>query len=232
MPDEDGRAIDLDSAGVYEISVEAFEARAPPRHRLHSPARAGEDASLQTDGESMRALLGVLAAAVAMYVFGFAYWGASAFPYTPWLETKDDAAAGQALLEHFPESGVYYIPGNSNEDRTALYDAGPVGFVYIDVDGRPEFDPGIMVRGFLLNGVIAALLLWLFRLTGVEPSHGSRIQLAALVALIFVAVVHVGDVVWWVMPAGWELSRAFYNFAAFVLGAAVLSAVLGTAEPE
>jgi len=234
MPDADGRALDLDSAGVYEISVEAFESRSPPRRRLPSPQRAGEDAEAQQEGRPMRAFLAALAAAVAMYAFGFVYWGAASFPYSPWLETRDDAAAQAALREHFPKSGVYYVPGNGNEPerRDQLFDTGPVGFVYLDVDGRPAFDPGIMVRGFLLNGVIAALLLWLFHVARVEPSHGARIGLAAVVALVFVVVVHLGDVVWWVLPVGWELSRAFYNFSTFVLAAAVLSAVLGTARRE
>lgn len=176
----------------------------------------------------MRPGLGVIAAAIAMYLFGFVYWGASSFPYAPWLETSDDRVAGQALLEHFPESGVYFVPGRGNaaEERVALHDAGPVAFVYIDREGRPEFDPGLMVRGFLLNGLIAALMLWLFRLTGMK-GHGSRAGLAAVVALTIVAVVHVGDIVWWVLPVGWEISRALYNSVAFVLGAVVLSGVLG-----
>jgi hypothetical protein len=234
MPDEEARALDLDSAGVYEISVEAFEARSPPRRRLHSPERAREDVRTQQEVRPMRTLLAALAATVAMYLFGVLYWGAASFPYSPWLETQDDAAAQAALREHFPESGVYYVPGTGNEPerRDQLFGTGPVGFVYVDVDGRPAFDPGIMVRGFLLNGVIAALLLWLFRLARVEPRHGARIGLAALVGLVFVVVVHLGDVVWWVLPVGWELSRAFYNFTAFVLAAAVLSAVLGIARPE
>lgn len=183
----------------------------------------------------MRAWIGVGLAALAMYAWGFAYWGASAFPYAPWLETADDAAAGAALREHFPESGVYFVPARSNdpETRAALYDQGPVGFVVLERDGRPEFDPGIMVRGFGLNVVIAALLLLLFRGAGLTAAgHGRRIGLAAMVAVILAVVVHAGDVVWWVKPFGWELSRAFYNATAVVLGAAVVSAFLPGPSPD
>jgi len=45
-----------------------------------------------------------------MYVWGFLYWGgANPFPYQAWKQTPDDVAAGQALLEHFSESGTYYV---------------------------------------------------------------------------------------------------------------------------
>ena len=54
-----------------------------------------------------RTVLAALAAAFAMYVLGFAYWGVNSLPYGTWKQTPDDEAAGRALLEHFPESGTY-----------------------------------------------------------------------------------------------------------------------------
>ena len=32
------------------------------------------------------------------------------------------------------------------------------GFVIVDIDVRPEFDTGMMVKGFALNGVVTALI--------------------------------------------------------------------------
>ena len=66
-------------------------------------------------------ILGVILAALAMFTWGFIYWGASPLPYQSWKHTNDDEAAGQALLEHFPESGTYYLPGFQNDEKTTLH---------------------------------------------------------------------------------------------------------------
>ena len=65
------------------------------------------------------------------------------------------------LLEHSPESGVYSIPANSNdpEIRASLYDQGLTGFVILNVDGRPEVDPSIMVSLIIRTMSIVKLLL-------------------------------------------------------------------------
>jgi hypothetical protein len=173
-----------------------------------------------------RVLVGIVLATVIVYFWGFLYWGASSVPYSAWQESADDAAAGQALLDHFPESGVYYIPANGNppELRSKLYETGPTGFVILDVDGRPEFDATIMAEGFALNGVVMALLaLLLHSCRRATPLYSDRLRLVSLVAAIAVLLVNAGDIVWWAMPVDWELWQIFYNFSALVLGGAVLA---------
>lgn len=171
-------------------------------------------------------VLGVALATVVVYLWGFLYWGAATLPYNAWNETSDDVAAGQALLEHFPESGVYYIPANGNDPelRSKLYDQGPTGFVILDVDGRPEFDSSIMATGFALNGVVLIFVAILLRACRPAlPSYVDRVKFCALVAAIAVVFVNFGDAVWWALPWHWELVQAFYNFTALLLGGAIVS---------
>lgn len=173
-----------------------------------------------------RIILGIALSTIVVYLWGFLYWGASAVPYSTWHETADDSAAGQALLEHFPRSGVYYLPANGNppERRSELYESGPTGFVIIDVDGRPEFDTAIMTEGFALNGLVMGLLALLLHLAGAAtPLYRDRLKLIALVSAIAVLMVNAGDAVWWAMPWGWESAQIFYNFTALMLGGAVLA---------
>jgi len=61
------------------------------------------------------------------------------------------------LLQHFPESGLYYLPANQNPPalRTDLYEQGPTGFVFIQREGRPGFDGAIMLLGFFHNLLVA-----------------------------------------------------------------------------
>ena len=70
-------------------------------------------------------------------------------------------APGQTLLEHFPESGVYSIPANSNdpEVRASLYDQRLTGFVILNVDGRPEMDRSMMASLIARTMSIVKLLL-------------------------------------------------------------------------
>lgn len=160
------------------------------------------------------------------YLFGFAFWGASSAPYSVWNETADDRAAGRALLEHFPESGVYYLParGNPAEQRGELYEAGPTGFVILDRDGRPEVDPSIMAGGFVLNAVFIALLAVLLRVTlPAGPTYGDRLKIALCAAAVGVVMIDFGRAVWWAMPWDWELVQAFYNFVAWGLAGAILA---------
>ncbi len=112
-------------------------------------------------------LLAIPAAAIVMYIWGFLYWGASPVPYLAWKSSGNDAAVQQVLKESFPESGTYYIPSFDNEPEqlAQMFEAGPVGFVHINLEGRPQVDPAIVVFGFLVNLVVCALLAALFRVT-------------------------------------------------------------------
>lgn len=175
-------------------------------------------------------VLGTLIATIAMYAWGFLYWGASSLPYSTWQQTADDQAAAAALRRHFPASGIYFVPGfgNSPEQRTALYDTGPTGFVIVDVDGRPEFDPGIMLRGFVLNGFVATVLaLMMHRVRRSLPSYAARVGFAATAGAFAVLLVNFGDAVWWVLPLNWELVQAFYNFSVVVIAGAILGRFVG-----
>lgn len=159
-------------------------------------------------------------------MFGFAYWGASTVPYATWQQAPDDRAAGAALLAHFPESGVYYVPGNAHamEERNQLFEQGPTGFVILDRDGRPAFDTAIMAGGFVLNGVVVALLALLLRLTlPAAPGYGQRLLVATTAGAIGVLLINFGDIVWWAIPAPWVIAQAAYNFAGVVLAGAILA---------
>lgn len=171
-----------------------------------------------------RTILGVISATVVMYVWGFLFWGASSVPYLAWEQAPDDRAAGAALLEHFPESGVYYMPGNDHptEVRNELFEQGPTGFVILDRDGRPAFDSSIMVAGLVLNGVVVAVLAVLLNLSA-AASYAARMRVVAVAAAFAVLLVNFGDVVWWAIPLGWVVVQAVYNFSAVLVAGAVLA---------
>ena len=176
-----------------------------------------------------RTVLGGVVATVVVYLWGFLFWGASPLPYVVWKETPDDRAAGQALLQHFPESGVYYLPANGNPDRSELFDAGPVGFVFIDTDGRPAVDPSIMIGGFALNAVIVALVALVLGLSS-ATTYAARMKLVVVTGVASVVLVNFGNSVWWAIPWSWELVQGFYNFSAWLIAGAIMARFLTPSE--
>ena len=161
-----------------------------------------------------RQIIGVVLATVAVYMWGFLYWGASTIPYSAWQSTNDDAAAGKALLEHFPVSGTYYVPGmyNDEETRTKLSDAGPAAFVHIQREGRPVVDPSIMLNGFLLTLVTVCLIsVLLKKALPALASYTERVGFVALAGLTAVVMIDFGDAVWWKIPWGWKIYQIWLS---------------------
>jgi hypothetical protein len=166
----------------------------------------------------------ILLATVAMYCFGFLYWGLSGAPYKTWKQAPDDVAAGQALLQHFPESGLYHVPSinHPEKEREELFRRGPVGFVKIRRPGRELHDVSIMINGFLLS-LAASALLWLVLKKSALTTYGSRLVFVALLGVTASVMIDGGDVVWWQTPILWKLAQGVYNVGAWIMAGLVLA---------
>lgn len=182
-----------------------------------------------------RFILGILLAALAMFVWGMLYWGANPLPYTAWKQATDDVAAGKALREYFPENGTYYVPGMNHDKATlkTLMEQGPVAFVHmLRREGRPLMEPGIMVKGLVLYLLVAwVLALLLRRALPALPSYGDRVKATALVALLAALMIDAGDVVWWYIPPAWKLYQGVYDFTALLIGGLVLAKFVTRGAP-
>ena len=148
-----------------------------------------------------RQIVGAILAAVVLFAYGFLYWGANPLPYYAWQKTNGDEAAGQALREHFPQPGTYYVPGMYNDEQTLerLYSTGPIAMLHIaSLDGLPTMDPGIMIRGLLLNLAMVLILGAIMRAAlPATPTYGSRLKLAALIGFAAAVLIDGGQAVWW-----------------------------------
>lgn len=174
-------------------------------------------------------LIGVLLATVAIFLWGFAYWGLMSAPYAPLKATNGDDAARQALLEHFPSTGMYLIPGayNTPEDSARMFAEGPIALVNFVREGHPMEDPALIGRGFVLNLVVVLLLAVLMkRALPALPSYRERVVFASLVGLTAVMMIDFGDAVWWRYPLAWKTSQALYGLVSFTIAGAVLGKFL------
>ncbi|CAK9027301.1 Uncharacterized protein SCF082_LOCUS17859, partial [Durusdinium trenchii] len=171
-------------------------------------------------------ILGIVVASVALFFWGFLFWGLGPYPTLIWKQPTDIDVTRLALAEQFPEAGTYFIPPYTGDDDAFQtgYEEGPVAFVQmLAPDGRPAMDASIMIRGFGLNVVVIILLATLLKQVVVAtPSYLSRVWVATLVGLIAAVFIDVGDTAWWGIALEWKLYQAAYHVSAAVVVGAVL----------
>jgi hypothetical protein len=173
-----------------------------------------------------KVLIGAVVAGFALFVWGFLFWGISGVPISAMSKTADDAAAGQALLQHFPETGTYYIPGPQNPEdaRRAMHEAGPIAFVYFNREGRPEMSASVLIVGFLHGVVFAFLVGFALHLLGTAlPGYGDRVKLVAVVGLASSIWGPIGGIIWWYFPADWQLWVVVSDFVSWLILGLVLA---------
>ncbi len=167
-----------------------------------------------------RTIVGSVVAGLALFIWGFLYWGLNPLPYAAWGQPTDDAALGESLKRFLPESGTYYVPGPHLDDDEAarLHEAGPVAFIFFTREGADMMDPGVMALG-LVHGMAFAFLLAL-ALNKAAPVLGSYAQGVGFCLLLGVVAgffIHFGDAVWWRMAWDWKFHTFLYTVTAFVV---------------
>ena len=170
-------------------------------------------------------VIGVLLATLAVFAWGFIYWGASGVPYRSLTEVSDVDGTREAMETLFPSDGVYYIPGIGLDDAAMMekYEEGPVAMVHMLArDGAPAQDPTVFAKAFILNLVFAILIALL--LQGARlPSYRSRLQLAVLAGLAAAIYAHGNGFVWWKFDATWQFHLLFSDFISWVVAALILA---------
>ena len=98
-------------------------------------------------------------AALAMFFWGFLYWGVLNLPYKSLGTVDDESATALALGKLFPASGAYLLPSPRSGEAKAeeLMKRGPIAQVFIVKEGMAPVDPAVLIRGFIHNLVIAIL---------------------------------------------------------------------------
>ena len=74
-----------------------------------------------------KTLVGIIVTTLALFLWGYLYWGISPMPYNSLVQNADDAAVQEILRDAFPESGTYLVPGTVHgpDELEALFQAGP-----------------------------------------------------------------------------------------------------------
>jgi hypothetical protein len=174
-------------------------------------------------------------AALAMFFWGFLYWGAPHhLPYKSLGHLQDETAAANALSQIFPATGAYLIPHpmNGDENMAKQMSHGPTVEVHIVKEGMAAMDPAMLVKGYMHGFVVAVFLMVLLSsVAAAVPTWFSRVRVCTLVGVL-VGLCDVADAIWWHHSVGWSFAQAFYDFVLFVVAGLVLAKFVKPAAVE
>jgi len=146
-----------------------------------------------------RVLIGSIAAALAMFVIGFIFYGTPLNRiHVGSLDNAPAAAVQQALAANVPRSGTYHVPSTVTSEQTIMYGQGPIATVHYNTKGYAAPDPAAMIGGLLLDFVTALLIG--AALIGIDrrvPDFPSRARLVVLFSIAASAYMHLGEPIWY-----------------------------------
>ena len=146
----------------------------------------------------IRALIGAVAGAIAMFVVGFIFFA------TPLqnigIDKLTDAQAAtvqQSLNANLPGTGTYYVPSPDTAAQSVMYGQGGVATVHYNRGGFAAADATSMVGGFvqmlIVNLLMAAALYLLVQYVAEFGVQSRILLLGVLAATVFTRL---GEPVW------------------------------------
>lgn len=171
----------------------------------------------------IRVVIGSAAAAVAMFIIGFIFFGLGLQNLA--LKSVDDINAApiqQALRANIARTGTYNVPNDRTAEQTRMYGTGPVATIHYNVEGQVGgMTAGLAFKGLIFNFAIAlAFGLALIGIDGRVRDFGSRARVAVIIAVAAAAFTHLGQPLW--SPHDW----AYYIYLFLADGLALAAAGL------
>jgi len=174
----------------------------------------------------VRLFIGAVCVALVAWIWSLAFYVFTDIPYATMSETRDDRAAAAALLEHFPKSGTYILPGRyaGDEVRKEMRANGPVATVYIKREGAPEASPVMIAIGWF-NSIVIGLLIGaaMLMLNKYTVKYWSHVAICGTMGLAYTAYPRFADIIWSAFPPGYQLMMIFSDGVSFTLMVMVMA---------
>lgn len=169
----------------------------------------------------IRVVIGSAAAAVAMFIIGFIFFGLGLQNIA--IKSVGDIEAApiqQALRANIADTGTYMVPGERTPEQTRMYGTGPVATIHYNVNGQVGgMNAGTALKGLIFNFAIALVFgLALIGIDGRVRDFGSRAWVAAIIALAAAAFTHFG------VPLHYPHDWAYYIYLFIADGIALAAA--------
>lgn len=126
-------------------------------------------------------ILGGIIGAIILFA-----WGMFSWMYLPWhMRTlnnfKDEAAVTQVMTANVPQSGVYIMPSWATAQKGPQANM-PMVFASVDTKGMPASMTAQIIKGFVIQFIVAALITWILLLG--SRSYGGNLGVVILLGLL------------------------------------------------
>ena len=174
-----------------------------------------------------RFVLAPAAAALAVFVWGFLYYGLSGLPYRALQPSSALASLGR-----LPADGTYALPDPTlgGTEAAQAMATGPVAMVHYR--GTPRPMGATMAMGYAHGFVcclVLSLLLW--RTRAAVDTFRCRVMFTTLVGVLGTVFANVGAVAWWQHDWAWAAATMAYDILAFLIAGLVLAPFHSTGKP-
>ena len=171
--------------------------------------------------DMIRAVIGGLLGAVAMFLVGTVFW-ASPLNHLAYSTTDEarSAAVQNVLAASLPNTGRYMVPDPNTAGGTVLYGRGPVATIDYNTQGFSMSDPKAMIGGFVQEAVASLMIAFsLFAISARVPDFAARFRVGLGLVAAATVMITLSDPIFGHGPWGF----AIYNLVACLamLGASV-----------
>ncbi len=167
----------------------------------------------------MRILFAALVTALALFFFGFVWWGLL-MPVIGPAKAIADQALVEKMSTSLSESGVYFYPDPAVEPGDA---SGPMAILYFNTD-MPQME---IMMGLGFGHMFAtAILVGLFVSSRKLPAFSERFVLVSFIGLLVALWTDIGNLIWWRYPLLWAMYHLGYDIFSWLLAALILAAFL------
>ena len=149
----------------------------------------------------IRVIFGAVAAAIAMFVIGFIFFGPLGLLglATSTVGDVEAASVQQSLAANLPRTGTYFVPApESSAAQTVMFGRGPIATIHYNTGGFAAMDPATLLVGLVFNFVIAMIMgLALLGIDSRVADLGSRARVASILAVAGVAFSHLSEPIYY-----------------------------------
>lgn len=158
-------------------------------------------------------------AALAMFLWGFIYFGISGIPY----RALEDSTGLAAALSSLPADGAYAVPDprSGEEAMAAAMKTGPVAMVHFRKASQSM--GSIMIKGYIHEFISCLLLVVLLvRCESSLKTYRCRVMFSLVVGVLIAFFSHGCSAIWWQQSWSWSLMMMLYDVIAWLLAGLVL----------
>ena len=175
--------------------------------------------------DMIRAVIGGLIGAVAMFITGFVFWATplNHLAYATTDEAKS-AAVQNALAANLPHTGRYEVPDSNTPSGTILYGRGPVATIDYNSAGFSTSDPTTMIGGFVQEAVASLMIAFsLFAIASRVPDFASRFRLGVGLGAAATVMITLSDPIFGHGPMGFAIYNLIACLAMFTASTFVIA---------